>query len=161
MISFFLSGCIESSDDNSNGLNFIFTLLDGEEKHLSDYHGKVIILDLMGVNCQPCFYQMFELEKIFENYSSNVLTIISIDVWIVHGEDADLINEYIDYITDEFDLSLSWTFGLDDTDGTIFSQYAQNGVPTIYILNQNGNIYYSHVGYTDYPTLSAKLEELL
>lgn len=159
-MSLLLCGCNESTDDNS-GMNFIFTTLDGEEKQLSDYYGKFIVLDLMGVNCQPCFYQMFELEKIYKNYSSNVLTIISIDVWITYGEDADLLNEYINYISEEFDLSLSWTFGLDDRDGTIFSQYAQEGVPTIYILDQNGNIYYSHVGYTDYPTLSAKIEELL
>jgi len=159
-ISLLLSGCIESSDDN-NGMNFIFTLLDGGEKQLSDYYGKVIVLDLMGVSCQPCFYQMFELEKILTNYSSDDVTIISIDVWIVSGEDAELVNEYIDYLNDEFNLALSWTFGLDDTNGTILYQYAQEGIPAIYILDENGNIYYSHVGYTDYPTLSAKIRELL
>jgi thiol-disulfide isomerase/thioredoxin len=157
---YLLSGCLESTDDTSR-MNFVFSTLNGKEKQLSDYYGKFILLDLMGVNCQPCFYQMFELEKISKNYSSNVLTIISIDVWIFHGENVDLINEYIDYINNEFDLSLSWIFGLDDSEGTIFSQYAQNGVPTIYILDENGNIYYSHVGYTDYSTLSAKIDELL
>lgn len=156
---FLLSGCLESSNDSD--FDFAFTMLTGEEKHLSDYFGKVIVIDFMGANCQPCFYQMFELEKLSKNYSSDDLTIISIDVWVVYGEDANLLEEYITYLTEEFDLDISWVFGLDDSNGTIFYQHASGGVPTIYILDKNGNIYYSHVGYIDYSTLSSKIEELL
>jgi thiol-disulfide isomerase/thioredoxin len=142
-------------------MNFVFTLLNGDDTQLREYYGKVIVLDLMGVNCQPCFYQMLELEKISNNYSSNDVTIISIDVWIAHGEDEELMNEYINYISDEFDLSLSWIFGLDDSEGTIFSEYAQNGVPTIYILDEKGNIYYTKEGYHQYSALADKIDELL
>jgi thiol-disulfide isomerase/thioredoxin len=165
LILFQFSGCQESDSDdmnsNTEGINFLFTTLDGEEKQLSDYYGKIIILDLMGVNCQPCFYQMFELEKISENYSSNDLTIISIDVWVTYGEDVELLNTYINYLKEEFDLGLSWLFGLDDTDGTIFHQYSNKGVPMIYILDQNGNIYYAKESYHQYSALAEKINEII
>ena len=58
-------------------------------------------------------------------------------------------------------IDLDWTFGLDDVTGTLYFKYANSGVPTLYILDNNGNIYYSQVGYTEYSILSQKLDELI
>jgi len=153
-----ISGCIESS---IVGEDFVFIDLDGNERHLSDFYGKVIVLDLMGVNCQPCFYEMFELKKISENYSSENVAIISIDVWVTYGENMELLKEYKQFFNQEYDIDLDWIFGLDDESGTIFYKYSNEGVPTMYILDKNGNIYYSNVGYTDYLSLTKKLDELI
>lgn len=158
-----LSGCTEQDVDNNdgeNGLNFTFTTLSSEEKNLKDYYGKPIVLDLMGVNCQPCFYQMFVLYEISQNYS-DTLTIISIDVWTKLGEDAALVEQYLSAFYRNYNLVLDWTFGLDDDVGTIGNQYASEGVPTIYILDEKGKIYYTKVGYEPYPTLAEKIDELI
>jgi thiol-disulfide isomerase/thioredoxin len=158
LLILFLSGCNETSID---GIDFVFTDLDGNERHLSEFYGKIIVLDLMGVNCQPCFFQMFELERIFENYSSDDVTIISIDVWVKFGENRDLLQTYIEYLDQDYNLDLNWTFGLDDTSGTIFDNYVSGGVPTLYIIDRNGNIYYTFSGYQGYQALASKIDELL
>ncbi len=158
IVSLLLSGCTETSDDI--GEDFVFTTIDGQEKHLSDFYGKIIVLDLMGVNCQPCWYQLLALKQISENYSSDVV-IISIDVW-VPGETAEDVLWLIDHFQQEYDIELDWTFGIDDADGSIGNKYNPTGsVPTLYIFDQNGNIYYSDTGYMDYSTLSAKINGLL
>jgi thiol-disulfide isomerase/thioredoxin len=153
------AGCTE--EKSTTGEDFSFTTLDGETKHLSDFYGKVIVLDCMAVNCQPCARQILELKKISENYSVDEVMILSIDVWVAGGENADLLGQYIAAFHDQLDMDLNWTFGLDDTNGTIQNVYAPQGVPTLYILDKNGNIYYSHVGYEDYSVLASKLDQVL
>jgi len=159
---FFLTvfaGCTE--EKNNTGEDFSFTSLDGETKHLSDFYGKVIVLDCMAVNCQPCMRQMFELKKISENYSKNDVIILSIDVWVSSGETASMLQDTIDAFKNQVNMTLDWTFGLDDLQGTIQNTYASAGVPTLYIFDKKGNIYYSHVGYEDYLILASKLDMVL
>jgi len=153
------AGCTEKK--SNTGEDFSFTTLEGETKHLSDFYGKVIVLDCMAVNCQPCMFQMFELKKISENYSKNDVTILSIDVWVSSGETASLLQDTIDAFKNQVNMTLDWTFGLDDLQGTIQNTYATAGVPTLYIFDKKGNIYYSHVGYEDYLILASKLDQVL
>ncbi len=161
VISFF-SGCVqETSSTTSGDINFSFKTLDGQSKQLSDYYGKVILLDLMGARCQPCQQEMFELKKISENYSEDQLTILSIDVWVQYGESASLVQELIDAFREQAGIELDWTFGLDDASGSIFNKYTQGGVPSIHIIDKKGNLYESYYSYASYSTLTAKLDELL
>ncbi len=153
------AGCTEEKTDTLN--DFSFTTLNGETKHLNDFYGKVIVLDCMAVNCQPCMFQMFELKKISENYSKNYINILSIDVWVSNGETSTMLQELIDAFKNQANMTLDWTFGLDDLQGTIQNTYASAGVPTLYIFDKKGNIYYSHVGYETYTNLAIKLDEVL
>ncbi|MCX6661752.1 MAG: TlpA disulfide reductase family protein [Euryarchaeota archaeon] len=153
------SGCTE--EKNGTGDDFSFTTLNGEMKRLSDFSGKIVVLDCMAVNCQPCMYQMFELQKISENYSSNDVAILSIDVWVSNGETASMLQEMINEFKNQANMTLNWTFGLDDPEGTIENTYAKEGVPSLYIYDKKGNIYYSHVGYESYTDLVTKIDEAL
>ncbi|MFH1101701.1 MAG: TlpA disulfide reductase family protein [Methanobacteriota archaeon] len=156
-----LSGCVDSNKNKTPGLNFSFTTLDGVEKTLSDYYGTVIILDLMAVRCNPCWQQIFQLEQINKNYSREDVRIISIDVWITYGETPQMLQENLSLARTYFQVNLNWTFCVDDTQGSIEKEYALDGVPSLYILDREGNIYYSHIGYEPYSTLKIKIDELL
>jgi thiol-disulfide isomerase/thioredoxin len=155
-----LPGCINQGQENPN-VDFTFRTLDGQTKQLRDYYGTVIVLDLMGVNCQPCALEMTQLKQVQTNYSRNDVIIISIDVWISQGENASMLRQYLDAFRQQVHLDLNWTFGMDDTKGTIGNMYARTGVPTLYILDTKGNIYYTHVGYDAYSTLASKLDAVL
>lgn len=173
ILASFFTGCLNNSSEENEGDNkdlenayvedFTFTLLDGNKKSTSEYQGSFVVLDLFGVNCQPCQFQMMVLDQISENYSSKGVQIISIDVWIVSGETPGLVKEFIDAFKTQLGIVLDWTFGVDDASGTIFYKYvpADKGIPMLYILDKNGNIYYSHAGYMDYSTLSTKIDGLL
>jgi ABC-type glycerol-3-phosphate transport system substrate-binding protein len=106
-------------------------------------------------------YQMFDLKKISENYSSNDVSLLSIDVWVSNGETASMLQDMIDAFKKQANLTVDWTFGLDDAQGTIENTYASEGVPTLYIYDKKGNIYYSHVGYESYTDLEIKIDEAL
>jgi len=155
-----LTGCLNQGQENPT-VDFTFITLDGQPKQLREYYGTVILLDLMGVNCQPCALEMTQLKQIQTNYSRDDVIIISIDVWVSQGENATLLRQYHDVFLQQLNLDLNWTFGLDDAQGTIGNSYARSGVPTLYILDKKGNIYYTHVGYDSYSTLASKLDAVL
>jgi len=158
-----LSGCIDdSSKKDTYGENFEFTLLDGTKKKMSDYKGKYVFLDFFGVRCQPCTYQMLVLTQIYENYQDSNLEIISIDVWIMppYSETPELVEQFISNAREQ-EVYLNWTFGVDDISGTLLLKYANEGVPMMYLLDKNGNVYNSFLGYTEYPVISKELDELI
>jgi thiol-disulfide isomerase/thioredoxin len=154
------SGCLSFVPGNPN-VDFTFITLEGQTKQLRDYYGTVIVLDLMGVNCQPCGREMTQLKQIQTNYSRNNVIIVSVDVWVSSGENASLLAQYLDTFREQLHLELNWTFGLDDGKGTIEKAYAKQGIPALYILDKKGNIYYTHVGYDSYAVLASKLDQVM
>ena len=158
-----LSGCIEfpigNGGNNGQGEDFTFTAVNGTSKHLSDYRGKVVIMDMWATWCGPCQYQMLELEKVYGNYSRDDLEILSIN--IDSKESAQYIQSFIDWFEEQYDTELNWVFGNDD--GSIWEEYqmTKGGIPTIYIFDKNGNVYYSEESYHPYSTLVEKINELL
>ncbi len=135
------SGCIGSEEDV--GENFVFTGLSGETKHLSDYRGKVVILDMWATWCGPCQLMMVELEKVYENYSRNDLEIISVD--IDGRENAQKIQEFRDWFVQNYNIELNWIFGMDD--GSISEKYMNEGlIPTLAIFDQKGRLHFREAG---------------
>jgi thiol-disulfide isomerase/thioredoxin len=187
LLTSLLTGCLDNSskDTSSYGEDFEFVLLNSEEKHMGEYSGKIVLIDFMGVNCFYCVPQIFTLEEIYNNYSSDEVVLLSINVWIAYGETIqdveDLkeayrcsspceaedkfshlsIREFKENYGKQDGLDLNWDFGLDDQSGTLLNKYANIGVPTLYILDKNGNTYYSNAGFTEYSVLAEKLDELL
>jgi thiol-disulfide isomerase/thioredoxin len=143
------------------GEDFEYESMDGTTKNIRDFLGSVVLIDFFGANCQPCQYQMQILDLIQEDYKDKDVVLVSINVWIALGETKSLTQQFIDEFKKQLDMDLDWEFGLDDRIGTLLSEYASVGVPQMYILDKNGNIYYSKAGITDYSVLAAKIDELL
>jgi thiol-disulfide isomerase/thioredoxin len=131
------AGCTEEKKIDT-GVDFAFTSLNGETKHLSDYRGKVVILDMWATWCGPCKLQMIELHSVYENYSRDDVEILSID--IDQRESVELVQNFLS------DFKYAWTFGLDN--GSIWETYkgASGGIPTLCIFNRDGNLSFSHEG---------------
>ncbi len=171
------SGCIDSGGNENasdTGENFSFITIDGKHEQLSDYRGKVVVLDIMGVHCPPCQIEMFELKEVSKNYGHNDVAIISVDVYTGYPyyETVDTVQSLIDAFRQQAGIELDWTFSLDN-DGAIGQKYIiNNSVPSIYILDQEGKICFKHAGISAYdeippdwpqdvPKLKPIIDELL
>jgi len=154
-----LTGCIDETNNNieDNGQNFEITLIDGSKINLIDFRDKVVIMDLWATWCQPCASQMIELETLYNSYSRDNLEIISIN--IDTRETSQDIKDYIDSAK-EYGYNFNWLFGNDD--GNIWNTYQINGgIPTLYIFDKKGNIYYSAESYHSYSDIAKKIDELM
>jgi len=151
-----LSGCVESDD---KGEDFEFMTIDGEIKYLSDYRGKVVILDMWATWCGYCQYQMLELKKVYDSYSRNELEIISID--IDPGETPQMIQSFMKWFKANYGVELNWVFGIDN--GNVWNKYKmeQEGVPAICIFDQKGNLRFSREGVSTFSELASKIDSLL
>lgn len=145
MLSVF-SGCTEK-EAISPGDDFRFTTLAGETKYLSDYRGKIVILDMWATWCPPCQIQMLELRKIYQNYSRNDVEILSID--IDPRESVQQIQSFLDHNRDN-GYELTWVFGTDD--GSIWETYkvGNGGIPALCIFDREGVLSFSHEGLAVY-----------
>ncbi len=160
ILASFLAGC---NEDNGGGggeqlkaaPDFNLTSIDGDEFELSDFNGKVVVLDFMYVDCQYCDEEMGELKEIYSNSAYNDVVIITIDILPQNDNETDLRHFGETYGDD-------WIYALDTENvWNDYSNDGQDGVPKTVIITKDGKIAEEHVGLTDSETLSAKIDELL
>ena len=132
------------------GPSFTLTDITGKKLSLSDFRGKVVILDFMGSQCIPCKEQVVELRKIHQ--TNTRVEILSISVY--HGEGWD---KELQSFAQSFDVR--WRMAT-DTDGTV-TKYQIKAIPTIVILDQNGGIRFRHEGVSYAPALIEQIKAIL
>lgn len=131
-----------------------FTLpdLDGKIHRLSDYRGKVVILNFWATWCPPCRFEMPSMQTAWLQTKDRGVVILAINV----GEDEDTIFTFTGDYPVEFPLLL-------DKDSKVIRQWSVRGLPTTYIVGPDGRIIYSAIGgrHWDDPKLLEKIMELL
>lgn len=123
-----------------------FTLKDvhGKEHKLSDYYGKVVVLNYFTTWCEPCLEEAPELEKFGTEYRGAELLIIA------KGESSARINKYLD------ETGSSLTYLLDTKEETA-KDYSVISQPETFIIDETGKIRERFSG----PTTKKKLIEMI
>jgi peroxiredoxin len=132
-------------------LDFNLTDVYDRDFSLYDFRGKVVLLDLMTTTCSHCQPQEGELVKLFGNYSSDDLQMISIDI----SPDADPQ----DLIIFKESFADDWFFAV-DTDN-VSEKYSTRGVPTAMVIDKSGKIAYVHVGLVSAEELEDIIDPLI
>ncbi len=78
-------------------IDFTVTTFNNETFTLSEKKGKVVVLDLMGIPCQPCVAQMPELQEIQKEYGNDII-LLSVDVRFSGETKQKVLETYGDYI---------------------------------------------------------------
>jgi len=130
---------------------FTLTDIDGSEFSLSDFRGKVVILDFFGSRCGPCLAEMSHLKTLHEEFGEDVLIIISIGVQ--YGDTVERLKE----IKEEY--GIDWTLAV-DTAG-VADKYTVVAIPTLVIIDPDGYKRYRHVGLTEESVLSEEVSPII
>lgn len=149
------SGYDDNGDPNA-GLTIapVFTLpkVGGGSVSLSDYDGKVLVLDFMATWCGPCVTEIAHLKEIDSSYGNGV-AIVSIDV--DREEDEALLASFA------AEHAITWPI-LRDTQGVASaSAYSASSIPTLVIINQDGYVKERFVGVTESSTLKSVIDSIL
>ncbi len=130
---------------------FSITSIDGAPVELDAYRGKVVVLDLFATWCGPCRTQMGELNQLRAYYPKSQVVILSVDV-----DPKETIKQIRDF-RDEY--NADWTFST-DTDG-LGQKYDASSIPTMAVIDQDGNMVFRHAGVTTLAQLQALIDPLL
>jgi cytochrome c biogenesis protein CcmG/thiol:disulfide interchange protein DsbE len=131
--------------------DFSLTDLNGNPFSLSDFKGKIVIIDFMATWCSPCRLQMPHYEVVWEEYQNRIV-ILSIDIDVRESEDTLRI------FTQDYPFA-TWIWARDTAN--LGETYKVIWIPTTVIIDQEGSIRFTRVGVTSSSTLIQEIEELL
>lgn len=130
---------------------FTLPMLEGGEVRLADYRGRVVIMEFWATWCGPCRYSLPSLETVFKKYQEEGVSILLIN----EGENTERIRKWA---KKRFTAPI-----LLDARGEVGRRYKVNALPRLFVVDQAGQVIYSHSGYGGGLERNLKLiiEELL
>ncbi len=114
-----------------------FTLTDraGKKVALSDYKGKIVIIDFWATWCVPCLQAFPGMQAAIDKYVNNTdIVFLFINTW----EREDNYKETVDALISKYNYGFHVVF--DDARGSTAAAYAINGVPTQIVIDKKGYI---------------------
>lgn len=127
---------------------------DGKELKLSDYKGKIVILDFWATWCPPCRRGIPDLISIKEQYKNKGVEIIGISI---DEFTRNTKSEVVPFIK-EYGINYPVVYGTMD----IARAYGGvSSIPTSFVIDQKGQIYQMHVGLVSKSVYINEIEKLL
>lgn len=114
--------------------DFIITDLKGNHIKLSEYRGKVIVLNFWFIKCKPCITEMPQLNELKELYDKNDVEFLAITF-----DKKEMVEQFL------YDHIFNYTIAANANDAV--SSYGVNSFPTNMVINQNGEIVLKEIGY--------------
>jgi peroxiredoxin len=134
-----------------NAPDFTLPQLDGNSLTLSEFKGKVIILNFWATWCPPCRREIPDFIELYENYKDEGLQIIGVNL---DGGDTRPIKQFLE----EYKINYSVVLG----DGNIIEDYGGiRAIPTTFIIDREGNIREKYIGYQPRTTFEEAVKKLL
>lgn len=109
---------------------------DGKDVKLSDYKGKVVVLDFWGSWCPPCRAAMPGIQRLHEKYKDRGVAVVGMNF------ERNAAANPAKFMKDN-----GYTYNLVLKADSIADKYKVNGWPTFYILDRQGRVLWSAVGH--------------
>ncbi len=140
-----------TASDSKRAADFALKTLDGKTVKLSDYKGKIVIIDFWATWCPPCRKGIPDLVEIQKQYKDKVVVIgISLDQQNTIKDLEPFIKQY----------GINYPVVLGDQ--KVVMDYGNiQAIPTSFIIDQAGNIVDTHVGLVPKSTYTSKIDQLL
>ena len=132
-------------------LNFSLNDLEGKPVDLSQYTGKVVILDVWDTWCPPCRKGIPEFVDLYKNYKDQGLQIVGIALARngVPAVQKFVADNKVDYLTVIGDKKIYDIFG------------EIRGIPTTFVIDKTGKLHQKYVGYQPKSVFENQIKQLL
>lgn len=125
--------------------------LDGKSVKLSDFKGKVVILDFWATWCPPCREEIPGFIELQKQYGDKGLTVIGISL---DQGGSEVVSAFVKAEKINYPIVLG--------DEAVAHNYGDiQAIPTTFIIDPNGNIVGAHQGATDKSVFEDEIKKLL
>src|SRR3972149_8289483 len=139
---------------NKGSLAPDFTLNDicGKKVTLSQFRGKVVVLNFWSIWCGPCLAEMPSLNKLYLEFKDRGLVVIA----VAEDPAEKPVKSYIQ------EKGIAFTI-LMDKDKKVYFKYSLFGIPVTFLIDKKGAIAEKFIGERDWssPDMRAKICNLL
>ncbi|HSG45757.1 MAG TPA: TlpA disulfide reductase family protein [Anaerolineales bacterium] len=124
---------------------FTGTTVDGETVSLSDYRGRIVLVNDFATWCGPCIFETPHLVDVYNKHMNDVVVI-----------GLNLGEQDVDVAAYQVQFSISYPLLL-DPDGRLTETYKPLGLPTSWFIDEDGVIRFVYTG----PMTIEMIEEIL
>ena len=141
-----------SSADHPEAPDFSLTDITGKPLKLTDYRGKVVMLDFWATWCGPCRIEIPGFVELQKRYGSQGFSVIGISM-----DDSSDAAAVVDFYK-QFQMNYPVALG-NDRLGELYGGVM--GLPTTLVIGRDGRIYAKHVGATGIDVFEMEIKQLL
>lgn len=150
LLFFFVFSCQQKEQPARRGKapDFKLDTIDGKTVSLSDYKGKVVLVEFWATWCPPCRMTIPEVEKLREKFKGKDLVVLGISI-----DQGENVREQVKDFVREFKLTFPVLLG----NKKIADLYGVRTIPTLFLLDKNHKVARVYMGYS--PDLEEVLEK--
>ncbi|GMV05141.1 MAG: hypothetical protein AMXMBFR53_14200 [Gemmatimonadota bacterium] len=128
-----------------------FTVNDmaGETVRLSDYRGKVVLVNIWATWCAPCRQEMPSMQRLYEALQGTDFEILAVSIDARFGQEDAFGRPGGDLRAFADEMGLTFPI-LHDPEGRIERTYQTTGVPETFLVGRDGLIYKKVAGGTEW-----------
>ncbi|MFA5014080.1 MAG: TlpA disulfide reductase family protein [Actinomycetota bacterium] len=147
-VIFIFSGCRVSGNVSSSDVDFTLDDLSGKEISLSDFKGKIVVLNFWATWCPPCIAEIPDFVEIFNEYRDKDVQFIG-----VSDEDISMLKSFAAY----YDIN----YPILTDDKNIMAVWGIRAIPTTFVFDRNGKIVFENVGMMTREQIRNVIEDVL
>jgi peroxiredoxin len=116
--------------------DFTVTTLDGKVLHLADLRGQVVVVDYWATWCGPCRTAMPHLQKLYDTYKSQGVTVLALSV---DQKGPEVVKPFIQRSGFTFPVAMA-----DEKSAQAFGSFSS--IPTTVIVRPDGKVHTTLTG---------------
>lgn len=129
----------------------------GGELKLSDYRGKIVILDFWATWCGPCQRSLPHVEKVYQAVKSQAVAVIGVCVW----DKKDAYDAWVPKNKNKYTFQFAFDPEGRGENNVAKKLYKVSAIPTTYIIDKDGKVADAILGYDENDKrIEAALEKL-
>ncbi len=128
--------------------DFVLATYDGRTIRLSDYRGKIVLVNFWASWCHECSKETPEVEAFWEKHKGEGVMVIGPAYMDQPDESRAFVEKY----------KLTYPVGL-DVQGRIYQLYHVKGIPETFVIDRNGIVVGHIVGATTREALEREIEK--
>jgi thiol-disulfide isomerase/thioredoxin len=135
-----VSGAALADDSRPKAPDFTLRTLTGERVKLSDYKGKVVLLNFWATWCAPCKQELPILQALLDKHGKDKLAVLAVNI-----DDPKTIAEVRRFVADK---KFTMPVPLDEDSKVLGKFNPRHALPFLQVIDADGRRAYQHTGFT-------------